>query len=63
MAEGFRVLKPGGRLVLVDIRAIRLYADALQTLGAANVERRRLSWILVGQPLRSHEPGHCVKST
>jgi cyclopropane fatty-acyl-phospholipid synthase-like methyltransferase len=42
--EGFRVLKPGGRMVIADIRATAVYADALRTLGASNVERRRLGW-------------------
>ncbi len=44
VAEGFRVLKPGGRMVIADIRATSIYADALRTLGASNVERRRLGW-------------------
>ncbi|HEX6737588.1 MAG TPA: class I SAM-dependent methyltransferase, partial [Vicinamibacteria bacterium] len=44
IAEGFRVLKPGGRLVVADIRATSAYADALRQLGAAGVERRRLGW-------------------
>jgi arsenite methyltransferase len=44
IAEGFRVLKPGGRIVIADIRATSVYADALRMLGASNVERRRLGW-------------------
>jgi arsenite methyltransferase len=44
VAEGFRVLKPGGRMVLADIRATATYADALRTLGASTIERRRLGW-------------------
>jgi arsenite methyltransferase len=44
VAEGFRVLKPGGRMVIADIRATSIYEDALRTLGASNVERRRLGW-------------------
>ena len=44
IAEGFRVIKPGSRMVIADIRATRVYANALRTLGASNVERHRLGW-------------------
>jgi SAM-dependent methyltransferase len=44
VAEGFRVLKPGGRIVVADIRATAVYEDALRTLGASNIERKRLGW-------------------
>jgi len=44
VAEGFRVLRPGGRMVVTDIRATSSYADELRELGASNVERRRLGW-------------------
>jgi arsenite methyltransferase len=44
IAEGFRVLKPGGRMVVADIRATALYADALRTLGAPDIKRQRLGW-------------------
>ena len=42
--EGFRVLKPGGRIVIADIRATAIYEEALRALGASNVVRRRLGW-------------------
>jgi SAM-dependent methyltransferase len=44
VAEGFRVLRPGSRMVIADIRATSIYADALRTLGVSHVERRRLGW-------------------
>ena len=44
ITEAFRVMKPGGRIVIADIRATAIYADALRTLGASKVERQRLGW-------------------
>lgn len=44
VAEGFRVLKPGGRMVIADIRATSVYEDALRKLGATSLQRRRLGW-------------------
>jgi hypothetical protein len=38
------VLKPGGRLVVADIKATTTYESALRGLGASDVERRRLGW-------------------
>ena len=52
--EGFRVLKPEGRMVIADIRATAKYEEALRALGAANVERRRLGWrFWWGNPIAS----------
>ena len=44
IAEGYRVLTPGGRLVIADIRATAIYESELRQLGAAHVQRRRLGW-------------------
>ena len=44
IGEAFRVLKAGGRIVVADIRATSTYRDALRTLGAVNLSRRRLGW-------------------
>jgi ubiquinone/menaquinone biosynthesis C-methylase UbiE len=44
IVEGFRVLKPGGRMVIADIKATAIYAETLRTLQALQVERRRLGW-------------------
>jgi SAM-dependent methyltransferase len=44
IAEGFRVLKAGGRIVVADIRTTSIYAEELRRLGASKVERRRLGW-------------------
>ena len=43
VSEAWRVLKPGGRLVIADIRQTARYARTLDALGATTT-RRRLGW-------------------
>jgi SAM-dependent methyltransferase len=44
VTEAWRVLTPGGRLAIADIRATAHYAAVLRGCGAVRVERRRLGW-------------------
>jgi len=44
IAEAVRVLKPGCRLLITDIRATRQYAEHLQVLGMSAVQHRSLGW-------------------
>jgi len=44
ISEAVRVLRPGGRLMIVDIRATRQHQEQLSKIGMNGVARRRLGW-------------------
>jgi SAM-dependent methyltransferase len=54
VAEAWRMLKPGGRLAIADIRATARYAETLDRLGATGIARRGLGWrFWYGNPFAS----------
>lgn len=44
IAQAIRVLRPGGRLMIADIRRTRDYAGQLTKLGMSDITRRDLGW-------------------
>jgi arsenite methyltransferase len=44
ISEAMRVLRPGGRLMIADMRATRPHQEQLGRMGMRDVVRRRLGW-------------------
>jgi ubiquinone/menaquinone biosynthesis C-methylase UbiE len=44
LAEAVRILKPGGRMLVADLRWTKVYAKRLRELGMGNVVEQQLDW-------------------
>ena len=60
--EAVRVLRPGGRLMIADVRATRQYREQLARSGMNEVGRRRLRWFWPAQFVTATKPERRVVS-
>jgi SAM-dependent methyltransferase len=54
IAEAVRVLRPGGQLLIADIRAAGEYRDTLRQMGLADVDAPLGMALLVRRPVDGH---------
>ncbi len=60
--EAVRVLRPGGRLMIADVRATRQYREHLARCGMNEVGRRRLGWLWPAPLVTATKPERRVVS-
>lgn len=60
--EAVRVLRPGGRLMIADVRATRQYREQLARSGMNEVDRRRLRWFWPANLVTATKPERRVVS-
>ena len=56
VSEAVRVLRPGGRLLIVDVRGTRHHRAQLARMGMIEVARRRLGWRLMAPLVTATKP-------
>jgi ubiquinone/menaquinone biosynthesis C-methylase UbiE len=60
--EAVRVLRPGGRLMIADVRGTRQYQEQLARSGMKEVGRRRLGWLWPAPLVTATKPERRVVS-
>src|SRR5438067_1313154 len=56
VSEAVRVLRPGGRLLIVDVRGTRHHRAQLARMGMTEVARRWLGWRLMAPLVTATKP-------